>query len=267
MTSHSAPQHAVILAAGLGSRLRPFTDDRPKPLVEVRGIPILHNALRNLAHAGVKETTIVVGYRREAIQRCCGESFAGMHIHYVESDVFDRTGSAYSLWLTREALQQGDTWLLEGDVFFEAALLTRMLRFEGDVAAVDVFDETICGSAALLTPEGGVLEFRMGQNAATALGKSLYKTVNIYRFTSDTLQRVIVPALVRVIDGGDRRGYVEQVLAQLLAIQALKLHGAVCRGVHWYEIDNEADLRRAEQIFNPSMHAELLDLVPSYQPA
>jgi len=267
MVSSSAPQHAVILAAGLGSRLRPFTDDRPKPLVEVRGVPILHNALRNLAQAGVKQTTIVVGYRREAIQGRCGESFAGMRIVYVESDAFDRTGSAYSLWLTREALRSGDTWLLEGDVFFERALLARMLRCEGDVAAVDVFDETISGSAALLTPEGSVQEFRMGQNAATALGKSLYKTVNIYRFTANTLQRVIVPALDRVIGGGDRRCYVEQVLAQVLATQELKLHGAVCRGVHWYEIDNEADLRRAEQIFNPAAHAELLDLAPSYLPA
>ncbi len=267
MIENNAPQHAVILAAGLGSRLKPFTDDRPKPLVEVRGVPILHNALRNLAHAGVKQTTIVVGYRREAIQRCCGESFAGMRVAYVESDVFDRTGSAYSLWLAREALQSGDAWLLEGDVFFERALLTRMLRCEGDVAAVDVFDEAISGSAALLTPEGSVLEFRMSQNAASALGKSLYKTVNIYRFTAGTLQQVIVPAFDRVIAGGDRRGYVEQVLAQLLATQALKLHGAICRGVHWYEIDNEADLRRAEQIFNPNTHAELLDLAPSYQPA
>ncbi|TIP96349.1 MAG: phosphocholine cytidylyltransferase family protein, partial [Mesorhizobium sp.] len=43
-----APREAVILAAGFGSRLRPLTDVRPKPLVEVNGTPILHNALQNL---------------------------------------------------------------------------------------------------------------------------------------------------------------------------------------------------------------------------
>ena len=94
MLYSSAPQHAVILAAGLGSRLRPLTDDRPKPLVEVGGVPILHNALRNLAAVGVTDATIVVGYRHDAIERRCGEIFAGIRIQYVVSDVFERTGSA-----------------------------------------------------------------------------------------------------------------------------------------------------------------------------
>src|SRR4029453_14376450 len=118
MIFRNDPQRAVILAAGLGSRLRPFTDDRPKPLVPVHGMPILHNALLNLAAVGVKEVTIVVGYRRQIIERYGGEFFAGMHIFYVTSDAFESTGSAYSLWLAREALLSGDSWLLEGDVFF-----------------------------------------------------------------------------------------------------------------------------------------------------
>lgn len=57
------PRTAVILTAGVGSRLRPLTDLRPKPLVEVNGTPIPHNALRNLQAVGVEEVTIIVGYR------------------------------------------------------------------------------------------------------------------------------------------------------------------------------------------------------------
>lgn len=266
MSMAESPDRAVILAAGLGSRLRPFTDDRPKPLVEVSGVPILHNALRNLARIGVKETAIVVGYRSEAIKHCCGDSFAGMRISYVESNAFDRTGSAYSLWLTRDALLAGDTWLLEGDVFFDDALLPAVLTADGDVAAVDVFDDFISGSAALLTPEGRVLEFRTNQTAATVNGQPLYKTVNIYRFTADTLARVIVPALDRRIGAGERQCYVEQVLAQLLESRAIELNGVICNDVHWYEIDNEADLRRAESIFGsmarPGLSARQAGLQP-----
>lgn len=51
----NAPKRAVILAAGLSSRLRPLTDLRPKSLVEVNGTPILHDALRNLQAVGVEE--------------------------------------------------------------------------------------------------------------------------------------------------------------------------------------------------------------------
>jgi len=246
----SVPERAVILAAGLGSRLRPFTDDRPKPLVEVRGVPILHNALRNLSAAGVKETTIVVGYRRESIKRCCGDTFEGMRIVYADSDAFDRTGSAYSLWLASETLLKGDTLLLEGDVFFDLALLERVLSMQGDVAAVDLFEHGVTGSAAVLGAHGDVLEFRMNQSIATAAVEPMFKTVNIYRFTARTLSHVVVPALQAVIDAGERKCYVEQVLARLIESGALKLSSALCTSARWFEIDNEADLRRAEQIFH-----------------
>lgn len=262
MISTSSPYRAVILAAGMGSRLRPLTDLRPKPLVEVRGVPILHNALRNLAAIGVRETTLVVGYRHETIEQHCGNSFAGMRIDYVESDVFDRTGSAYSLWLAREALLRGDTLLLEGDVFFDTTLLPRLLNHDGDVAAVDRFDDTMSGSAALVSAEGRVLEFRMSQTAAMIGGAPLYKTVNIYRFTARTLEQVLVPALDRLVDGGERKCYVEQVLAQLIESGALRLRGAICSDARWFEIDDQADLQRAEQIFHPAPRVDAPGLQP-----
>lgn len=266
MITCDSPKHAVILAAGLGSRLRPLTDHRPKPLIEVHGVPILHNALCNLAAAGVQETTIVVGYRHESIKRCCTDTFAGMRISYIESTVFDRTGSAYSLWLARSALERGDTLILEGDVFFDAELLTRLLG-DGDVAAIDSFDETVTGSAALVAEDGRVLEFRMNQSALTVRGAPLYKTVNLYRFTAHTLAQVIVPALERLIGAGDHKCYVEQVLAQLIESGVLKLRGAFCTGVRWFEIDSAADLQRAEQIFQPAKDDRPFGVQPAYQAA
>lgn len=258
MSYADAPRRAVILAAGLGSRLRPLTDDRPKPLVEVGGVPILLNALRNLAAVGVREATIVVGYRRAEIEKRCGERFAGVDIEYVVSDVFEKTGSAYSLWLARAALQHGDCWFLEGDVFFEPALLPLLLRHAGDVAAVDVFfDATMTGSAAWVGPDGEVREFRMNQSSTTIGVEPLYKTVNVCRLTASTLTQTLVPALERLIGSGNHKGYVEQLLAQLIGAGELKLQAAFCHGVRWFEIDSEADLRIAESIFGSGADAAL----------
>jgi NDP-sugar pyrophosphorylase family protein len=265
MVQHNVPRHAVILAAGLGSRLRPLTDDRPKPLVEVCGVPILHNALRNLAAVGVKEATLVVGYRHEEIERLCGDIFAGVRLRYIVSDVFASTGSAYSLWLARSTLQSGDAWLLEGDVFFEPALLHRVLYRDGDVAAVDAFDESMTGSAAWVAPDGSVREFRMNQSVRTIGAEPLYKTVNICRFAASTLRNTVVPALNALVAGGNHKCYVEQMLAQLIAAGPLKLSGAFCSGVRWFEIDNAADLRIAESIFGaPRATADMPgDLAPA----
>jgi len=252
LSSLLAPRRAVILAAGLGSRLRPLTDDRPKPLVPVRGIPILHNALHALAEFGVKDVTIVVGYRNEAIRSSCGESFGGVDITYVESSVFDRTGSAYSLWLARNTLLQGDALLLEGDVFFEEAVLDRLVQSRhGDVAALAPFDETMTGSAVTLSADGFIQEVRMNQSVANLGREPLFKTINLFRFGAATLRDKIVPALDTAIIAGEHRAYVEQILKRLIDGSGLAVASAACDDLKWFEIDSEADLRMAEHIFSP----------------
>ena len=257
MASAVIPQKAVILAAGLGSRLRPLTDKRPKPLVEVHGVPILHNALSHLANIGVREATIIVGYRKEEIQRSCGLNFAGIEITYAESSIYDRSGSAYSLWLARDSLLRGDALLLEGDVFFEETALWR-LNGQGadDVAAVAPFEETMSGSAVTLSPGGDIAEIRLKQSVldlAEEEGPRLFKTLNLFRFSGEALRRVVVPALDGLIASGAIDAYVEQLLARLLQRQDLQLTAARCDHLKWYEIDSEADLRVAETIFAPQL--------------
>ncbi|WP_342710050.1 phosphocholine cytidylyltransferase family protein [Bradyrhizobium sp. B124] len=248
-----APKNAVILAAGFGSRLRPLTDLRPKPLVEVNGTPILFNALRNLETVGVQQITIVVGYRKDAIQYACGRRFGGLEINYVESSTFDQTGSAYSLWLARDALLSGDCILLEGDIFFEEDAL-RYLRMDraSAVAAVAPFDEPMEGSAVLLSDRGFITAFRMKQTAASLVpgGPHLFKTLNLLLFSATTLRTMLVPALDEIIGSGATQAYTEELLAYLVERRGLQLAAARCDGLRWYEIDSTEDLRIAERIFS-----------------
>ncbi|WP_027154913.1 phosphocholine cytidylyltransferase family protein [Mesorhizobium sp. WSM2561] len=247
-----APRKAVILAAGSGSRLRPLTDLRPKPLVEVNATPILHNALRNLEAVGVREVTIVVGYRQDAIRYSCGRRFGDLDIDYVESDVFDRTGSAYSLWLARDALLAGDTYLLEGDVFFEPDALRSLTLSDADnVAAVAPFSADMEGSAVVLKNNGYIAEVRMKQTAANLNDGSpaLFKMMNLIRFSGEDLRRTIVPYLNAVVATGAVKSYTEEILSNLVRQEGLQIAAARCDGLKWYEIDNEADLRIAEAMF------------------
>lgn len=240
------------MAAGFGSRLRPLTDLRPKPLVEVNGTPILHNALQNLEALGVDDVTIVVGYRKDAIQYSCGSRFGNIGISYVESNVFDKTGSAYSLWLARHALLAGDAYLLEGDVFFELdALRNLTLNDAGNVAAVAPFERSMEGSAVILSDNGYIAEVRMRQTAADIADGSqpLFKTMNLIRFCGQDLRQTIVPYLDDLIGCGAVASYTEELLAQLIERKGLQIAAARCDDVRWYEIDSEADLRIAEAMF------------------
>ena len=248
--THRVPDHAVILAAGLGPRLRPLTVQRPKPLLSVHGVPILHNTLSALSEVGVKTASIVVGYRKELIRATYGSRFRNVELRYVESSVFDRTGSAYSLWLAREALLSGDVLLLGGDVFFETAVLDRLVRCGGDVAAVAPFDETMTGSAATISNGGTIDQVLMKQTAADLnRDETLFKTMNLFRFAQDTLRRAVVPALDEVVGSGAVTAHVEQVLTYLIGECGLRLAAADCSDLKWFEIDREEDLHSAEAIF------------------
>jgi NDP-sugar pyrophosphorylase family protein len=256
MIRFATPQRAVILAAGFGSRLRPLTDFQPKPLVQVNGVSIMHNALRNLASLGVREVTIVVGYRKDAIEYVFAGEFCGMAIRYVESDAFERTGSAYSLWLARDALMAGDVYLLEGDVFFDEQTLLRLQRDEADnAAAVAPFNELMEGSAVVLDADGMIAEVRMKQTAADlsrAGAPRLFKTMNLLRLSGDVLRETVVPVLDELICSGAIKAYTEELLANLIEQRGMKLHATRCDDLKWYEIDSESDLRLAEEIFAPA---------------
>lgn len=246
---------AVILAAGMGSRLRPYTEFVPKPLVKVNGTPMLHNALHQLSKLRICKATIVVGYREEAIQQSCGHRFEDVDIEYVHNPIFDRTGSAYSLWLARNTMLAGDTVFLEGDVFFEREVLDRTLRTTSstkqNVAAVAAFNGEMSGSAVELADDGSVVTFVMGQTPVEAQAKGLLKTINLTRFSADASREQLVPALHRAVQSRHFTSFVEEVLALLVETQELRLSAVDCSDTRWFEIDSEDDLRLAERIFTP----------------
>lgn len=252
MTMLETPTEAVILAAGMGSRLRPLTDTRPKPLVEVNGVPIIHNALRQLGAAGIRRATIVVGYRKDAIEYACGREFEGVAIDYIPSVVFDMTGSAYSLWLARDALLRGHVLFLEGDVFFEGEVLRRLLASPAESsAAVAPFTPEMEGSAVTLSDAGYIVEVRTGQTAANLAASAvpLFKTMNLFRLGADALRASLVPALDRLTQQGLSKAYTEQLFGELIAEASLRLAAVRCDDCRWYEIDSQDDLKIAMAMF------------------
>src|SRR3989344_7915186 len=104
---------AVILAAGEGKRLRPLTLDRPKPMIELLGKPILEHTIENLPSA-INELVIVVGYKSEKIKNHFGNNWKGRSIVYVEQNM-PPTGTAHALFTARRALKPGRFLSLMGD--------------------------------------------------------------------------------------------------------------------------------------------------------
>jgi UDP-N-acetylglucosamine diphosphorylase / glucose-1-phosphate thymidylyltransferase / UDP-N-acetylgalactosamine diphosphorylase / glucosamine-1-phosphate N-acetyltransferase / galactosamine-1-phosphate N-acetyltransferase len=103
----------VILAAGKGTRLRPLTDNCPKPLVKVGGRPLLDHIVEALPSA-VDELIIVVGYLGEQIKTYCGTEFHGKKVQYVEQ--VEQNGTARALWLCKDMIKGRFMFLFADDI-------------------------------------------------------------------------------------------------------------------------------------------------------
>ena len=116
---------AIILAAGIGRRLSPFTNTSPKCLLTVGEKSLLERMLRSLDEISVREVVLVVGHLREAIIERFGTRFAGIKLRYIENSEYHR-GSIRSLFCARHELHE-DSILMDADVLFPTEILARLL--------------------------------------------------------------------------------------------------------------------------------------------
>ncbi len=245
---------AVFLIAGRGRRLRPYTDARPKCMVPLHGEPLLTTALRMVAEVGVREVVLVVGHMKEVIREHYGAHFAGLSLRYVTNPDYATTNNLYTMWLARHELDD-DVLLLEGDLRYDVGVLRDLVQHPvPDVAVVDDFRPPMNGTVIL--PD----DARSGWAERMVLGKDqadgfpyerALKTVNLYRLSRALLVDHFVPALDRAVRGEDLGQYYEAVLARLVDEGQVDLAYSHVGDHRWAEIDDEADLRWATELFAP----------------
>ena len=126
---------AVILAAGRGTRMRELTADLPKPMIEVRGKPVLQYIIEGLRDAGVRKFLIVVGYRADVVQNSFGDgSRYKVDIEYVTQEKQDGTGRVVEL--ARGFASNSPFVLAYGDILLDPSNYARIVDPATDVEAV-----------------------------------------------------------------------------------------------------------------------------------
>ncbi len=120
---------AVHLAAGQGTRLRPVTDDKPKPLVELAGKPLLERNVETLRDARVNDHVVVTGYEADQI--------ADRGFETVHNDVYDETEMIYSLFCAAQTFpEDGDLIVSYGDILYENSVIKELLDCDAPMCVV-----------------------------------------------------------------------------------------------------------------------------------
>ena len=126
---------AVVLAAGRGTRMRDLTNELPKPMIAVRGKPILQHIVEGLRGAGVKRVLVVVGYRADVVRQALGDGSAlEVEIEYVVQEMQDGTGKVVEL--ARDFVGRDPFVLAYGDIIADPSNYQRLVRLEPDVEAI-----------------------------------------------------------------------------------------------------------------------------------
>lgn len=121
---------AVLLAAGVGKRLKPLTDTIPKSLISIGERTVLERMLDSLIRFGIKDICIVVGHLKEKIIRTIGTSRGSAEIGYIINPQYEK-GSILSVWAARDYFNT-DILLMDSDVIFEDAILERLIRSKNE---------------------------------------------------------------------------------------------------------------------------------------
>jgi choline kinase len=240
-------ERAIILAAGLGSRLKPMTDHAPKCLTEVNGTPILKQILHNLHANGINEGIIVTGYLSDVIHSTIGSSYENVMLQYVHNDVYMKTNNIYSLWLARKALE-GGAILIESDVFFRANTLKNALNTMGDKSFYIAGRYDGRENEILIKTDRG-----LKIKSIDILYNKSGKTGNFHYMSSGLLviQKDYGILFSSWLDDFIKKDRVDVLFDAALSenINISPLHVYPIDHLEWVEIDTISDLARAEKVF------------------
>jgi choline kinase len=236
----------LVLAAGAGRRLRPFTDALPKALVPVDGdTTILDISLRNLAAAGLTDVTVVVGYCAEAVEarQADLESRYGVRLTLVHNDKAEEWNNAYSLWLARDRFAEG-ALLVNGDTVHPVSVEHTLLaaRGPGIVLAIDdvkkLADEEM---KATFGDDGRLTRITKLMDPSDAHGEYIGATL-IEPHAAGALADALRATWERDPNLYYEDGYQEY------ADRGGEVRGARIGDLPWVEVDNHDDLAKAREI-------------------
>lgn len=243
---------AIILAAGMGKRLKELTQNNTKCMVKVNGVTLIDRMLHQIERQHLSRIVIVVGYEGQKLMDYISTLDISTPIVYVSNPIYDKTNNIYSLYLAKDYLCMEDTLLFESDLIFEDAVLEALVEDPRDtLALVDKYESWMDGTCVKLGNDDSIEAFVPGKQFNFSEIDQYYKTVNIYKFAKHFSQTHYVPFLEAYSKALGNNEYYEQVLRVITMLDEPEIRGKRLSGQLWYEIDDIQDLDIAESMFAP----------------
>ena len=237
---------AIILAAGMGTRLEAVSGGIPKCMVKVAGVPLIDRMIERIGQAGIDGLIVVTGFEAEMLEthvRSLAHPLAQEAV-FVHNDHFSDMGNFYSLLVAKDAVA-GDSFIkLDGDVLMDRDVLPKLLAAPGP-AALAVDRREGMGEEEMkvrVDAEGRIVELNKRMDPAVALGEF----IGVDRVDAE-LGETVFAKLRELIELGETDEYYERAYERLLQA-GTPWQVADITGCQWTEIDDARDLEHANQL-------------------
>ncbi|MBQ7582710.1 MAG: aminotransferase class I/II-fold pyridoxal phosphate-dependent enzyme, partial [Lachnospiraceae bacterium] len=241
---------AVILAAGMGKRLKELTKNNTKCMVKVNHMTLIERLLGQLDRRNLSRIIIVAGYKADELTEYIGTLSVKTPICFLKNPVYDKTNNIYSLSLAQKELCEDDTLLFESDIIFEDSVLDTLLEDPREnLALVDKYESWMDGTCVVLGDDDTIEQFIPGRKFRFEDSAKYHKTVNIYKFSKSFSKDYYVPFMNAYLSAVGENEYYEQVLRVITLLDEPVIRGKRLDGHKWYEIDDIQDLDIASALF------------------
>jgi HAD superfamily hydrolase (TIGR01450 family) len=240
---------AVILAAGVGSRLRPMTHQIPKTLIKVNDKPMLGHIIQALINNDITEILVVVGYKKEKILNYCNEKFPYINFKFIENVDYENTNNMFSFNLVQEYLNE-EYLLMNADLVFDEKVINLILKSEGTSIAVDKGRHMEESMKLIVDENNEIIKISKQISKNDAYGCS----IDVYKIGTNDIN-TIKQELKRILEiEKDYNQWTEVMLDNLFKTKQIIAKPCEILDSKWYEIDNYEDLEKAEILFNQQIY-------------
>ena len=236
---------AVILAAGVGSRIRPLTDDCPKSLLMINGKTILEMMISHIQKCGISEIVFVLGYLQDQIKDYVKTQFPDLVAHYITNKKYKETNTGYSLLLTKDLVQNSTFIKFDADVVFDIAILKNLINSEHDNCLC--IDKNIHLDAeeikVIIREENRVVKASRTVNPEDAIGES----IGIEKISPEAAHALFSELEIMMKDEQHHQEYYEAAYERIIE-KDVPFHALDISGLKWTEIDTKEDFLSAESL-------------------
>jgi histidinol-phosphate/aromatic aminotransferase/cobyric acid decarboxylase-like protein/CTP:phosphocholine cytidylyltransferase-like protein len=243
---------ALILAAGMGARLGSLTKNNTKGMIEINNVPIIERLINQILKSGIEKIVIVVGYKRNGLIDFLYKRFPFVDFIFVVNEIFAKTNNIYSLFLAKEYLVKSDTIIFESDLVLSDNIIPNLINAkEPNLVLLAEYESWMDGTVVELDDSQRILNFISGSKFDFSNKNKLFKTVNLYKFSTAFSINHYIPFLQAYITSCGDNVYYEDVLKVISFLSHTNLKGQVLsQKDNWYEIDDKHDIINANAIFS-----------------